>query len=196
MRDLRDHLSAYLERVKDGETITITEHGRPIARLVRDEPLSPHMLKLVADGTADARDQAVPALGGHPACSVRRVHRGPDGRGSRRLIAYLDSSAILKHYLLDEPGLAEVHGVATESGLVATSRLSFVEVRAGLAAARRSNRLDRASHDRAVVGFIEAWFGFDVVDLSDGDQRACGSHRRDIRPASGRRYPARIGAGA
>ena len=51
MRDLRDHLSAYLERVKDGETITITEHGRPVARLVRDEPLSPHMLKLVADGT-------------------------------------------------------------------------------------------------------------------------------------------------
>jgi prevent-host-death family protein len=51
VRDLRDHLSAYLERVKEGETFTITEHGRPVARLVRDEPLSAHMLKLVADGT-------------------------------------------------------------------------------------------------------------------------------------------------
>ena len=50
VRDLRDHLSAYLERVKDGETITVTEHGRPVARLVRDEPLSPHLLELVAQG--------------------------------------------------------------------------------------------------------------------------------------------------
>ncbi len=51
VRELRDHLSSYLERVKAGETITVTEHGRPVARLVRDEPLSPHMLKLVAEGT-------------------------------------------------------------------------------------------------------------------------------------------------
>lgn len=50
VRELRDHLSAYLERVKDGETITVTEHGRPVARLVRDEPLSAHMLGLVAQG--------------------------------------------------------------------------------------------------------------------------------------------------
>lgn len=50
VRDLRDHLSSYLERVKAGEMITITEHGRPIARLVRDEPLSPHMLELVRQG--------------------------------------------------------------------------------------------------------------------------------------------------
>ena len=50
VRDLRDHLSAYLERVKAGETITITEHGHPIARLVRDEPYSPRILELAAQG--------------------------------------------------------------------------------------------------------------------------------------------------
>ena len=50
VRDLRDHLSAYLERVKAGEMITVTEHGRPVARLVRDEPLSPHLLEMVAQG--------------------------------------------------------------------------------------------------------------------------------------------------
>ena len=60
VRDLRDHLSAYLERVKDGEMITITEHGRPVARLVRDEPLSPHMLKLVADGTLTLPTKPLP----------------------------------------------------------------------------------------------------------------------------------------
>ena len=50
VRDLRDHLSAYLERVKAGETITVTEHGRPVARLVRDEPRSARLLELAAQG--------------------------------------------------------------------------------------------------------------------------------------------------
>ena len=34
VRDLRDHLSRYLERVKAGEELTVTDRGRPIARLV------------------------------------------------------------------------------------------------------------------------------------------------------------------
>lgn len=52
VRELRDHLSAYLERVKDGERITVTEHGRPVARLVRDEPFSARILELAAQGRA------------------------------------------------------------------------------------------------------------------------------------------------
>jgi prevent-host-death family protein len=50
VRDLRDHLSAYLERVKAGEIITVTEHGRPIARLVPDEPRSTRLMELAAQG--------------------------------------------------------------------------------------------------------------------------------------------------
>lgn len=34
VRDLRDHLSRYLERVRSGEELTVTDRGRPIARLV------------------------------------------------------------------------------------------------------------------------------------------------------------------
>ena len=34
VRELRDHLSRYLERVKAGEELTVTDRGRPIARLV------------------------------------------------------------------------------------------------------------------------------------------------------------------
>jgi prevent-host-death family protein len=34
VRDLKARLSRYLQRVKDGDTILITEHGRPVARLV------------------------------------------------------------------------------------------------------------------------------------------------------------------
>jgi prevent-host-death family protein len=34
VRDLKNGLSAHLDRVKAGEEITVTEHGRPIARLI------------------------------------------------------------------------------------------------------------------------------------------------------------------
>ena len=33
VRDLKNRLSAHLDRVKAGEEIVVTEHGRPIARL-------------------------------------------------------------------------------------------------------------------------------------------------------------------
>lgn len=84
------------------------------------------------------------------------------------MIAYLDSSAILKQYLLDEPGLAHVHAIATEAAVVATSRLSYVEVHAGLAGARRARRLDRVGHDRAVASFIDAWHSYLILELSEG----------------------------
>lgn len=34
VRELRQNLSRYLERVKDGETLTVTERGHEVARLV------------------------------------------------------------------------------------------------------------------------------------------------------------------
>lgn len=33
VRDLKNRLSAHLGRVKEGEELVVTEHGRPIARL-------------------------------------------------------------------------------------------------------------------------------------------------------------------
>ncbi|MDO5495938.1 MAG: type II toxin-antitoxin system prevent-host-death family antitoxin [bacterium] len=34
IRDLRDGLSRHLDRVRDGESITVTAHGKPVARIV------------------------------------------------------------------------------------------------------------------------------------------------------------------
>ena len=34
IRELRAHLSRYVEQVKHGEEIVVTEHGRPVARIV------------------------------------------------------------------------------------------------------------------------------------------------------------------
>lgn len=51
IRDLRDHLSLHMERVKAGETLTVTEHGRPIARIIGTS-YPPELLDLVARGEA------------------------------------------------------------------------------------------------------------------------------------------------
>jgi prevent-host-death family protein len=44
VRELRQNLSVYLRRVQAGETLEVTEHGRPVARLepMRDEAMSPY----------------------------------------------------------------------------------------------------------------------------------------------------------
>jgi prevent-host-death family protein len=49
VRELRQNLSVYLRRVKEGESLDVTEHGRPVARLV--PPAPPDLLdQMVADG--------------------------------------------------------------------------------------------------------------------------------------------------
>jgi prevent-host-death family protein len=52
IRELRQHASGVLRRVVDGETVEVTDHGHPIARIV---PLRPGVLdQLVLDGRATA----------------------------------------------------------------------------------------------------------------------------------------------
>ncbi len=47
VRELRQNLSRYLERIKDGETLTVTERGHEIARLVPSGPgINPYYLRL------------------------------------------------------------------------------------------------------------------------------------------------------
>ena len=61
MRELRQNLSVYLRRVKDGESLEVTEHGHPVAVLAPlPEPLSTFD-RMVADGR------------------IRRATRGFDG---------------------------------------------------------------------------------------------------------------------
>ena len=49
VRELRDHLSRYLELVREGEEVTVTDHGKAVARLVPlDRPRA--FDRLVADG--------------------------------------------------------------------------------------------------------------------------------------------------
>ena len=49
VRELRQNLSRYLARVKEGETLTVTERGHEVARLVPSHPdVDPYYLKLAA----------------------------------------------------------------------------------------------------------------------------------------------------
>jgi len=51
VRELRQNLSVYLDRVKAGETLEVTEHGSPVARLAPNPPKTSSILdQMIADG--------------------------------------------------------------------------------------------------------------------------------------------------
>ncbi|MEO6206541.1 MAG: type II toxin-antitoxin system prevent-host-death family antitoxin [Candidatus Limnocylindrales bacterium] len=53
VRELRQNLSVYLDRVKAGETLEVTEHGQPVAQL-GPRPARPISIldQMIADGRA------------------------------------------------------------------------------------------------------------------------------------------------
>lgn len=53
VRELRDGLSRHLAAVRSGRTVTVTDHGRPIARIVPVDGPSP-LERLVAEGRVRA----------------------------------------------------------------------------------------------------------------------------------------------
>ncbi len=50
VRELRQNLSVYLDRVKEGERLEVTEHGRPVALLVPLPPEEDRLARLIAEG--------------------------------------------------------------------------------------------------------------------------------------------------
>lgn len=51
VRELRQNLSVYLDRVKAGETLEVTEHGQPVAQLApRPTKLVSIIDQMIADG--------------------------------------------------------------------------------------------------------------------------------------------------
>ncbi len=50
MRELRQNASKLLQRVADGETLVITNHGREVARLVPPSPKQVTRSEMIAQG--------------------------------------------------------------------------------------------------------------------------------------------------
>jgi prevent-host-death family protein len=49
IRELRQNLSRYIERVKAGESLAVTEHGREVARLTPAGPKDSAIARLVTE---------------------------------------------------------------------------------------------------------------------------------------------------
>jgi prevent-host-death family protein len=52
VRELRQNLSVWLRRVKDGESFEVTEHGRVVARLEPAREYASVLERLIAEGKA------------------------------------------------------------------------------------------------------------------------------------------------
>jgi prevent-host-death family protein len=55
IRELKDQASSIIDRVEEGEAITVTKHGRAVARIV-STTTPPHLAALVADGSVRPSD--------------------------------------------------------------------------------------------------------------------------------------------
>ena len=50
VRDLKNNLSRYLDKVSEGHEVVVTERGRPVARLLRIDAPTDRLADLVAAG--------------------------------------------------------------------------------------------------------------------------------------------------
>lgn len=71
IRELRQHASVWVAKVKAGATIQITERGQPVARLVPVAPTEQVRNILIADG------QLIPAVAQRAPLSVADLVEGP-----------------------------------------------------------------------------------------------------------------------
>jgi len=83
VRELRQNLSIYLERVKKGEALTVTEHGAAVAMLRPLAPASNMLARLVAEGRATL-----------PVRSVRHLPRPLTVRLEKPLAEILDDMRV------------------------------------------------------------------------------------------------------
>jgi prevent-host-death family protein len=87
VRELRQNLSVYLDRVKAGETLEVTEHGRPVARLTPNPPVRLSVIdQMIADGriTPARTDHRTtpypPRIPGRPLSEILQEMRDEDDR--------------------------------------------------------------------------------------------------------------------
>lgn len=81
-------------------------------------------------------------------------------------VACFDSSAFVK-LVVEEAGSDVAARLWDEADVVTASRLAFPEVCAGLAAARRSARIDVAAERRARRAWGEYWSATRVVEVTE-----------------------------
>ncbi len=84
VRELRQNLSVYLRRVKEGVTLEVTEHGRPVARLAPLAEGQTILDRMIAEG------RATPAVG--PIDDILPLRPKIDRETGRKLMRALRES--------------------------------------------------------------------------------------------------------
>ena len=82
------------------------------------------------------------------------------------MILYLDTSALVKRYLI-EPGTADVETLVQQADGVGTSLLTRAEVSATLAKAVRMNWVNQSEADRFRQQFYSHWPAFHVIQVTE-----------------------------
>lgn len=75
VRELRQNLSVYLRRVLDGESLTVTQRGEPVALLIPSPAASTPLARLIATGRASAPAGDLLELGAPPGSPSERLSR-------------------------------------------------------------------------------------------------------------------------
>ena len=82
------------------------------------------------------------------------------------MIAYLDTSALIKLYIKEE-GSEEVQEIIKKADSVATSKVAYVESRAAMSRLLRENAFDEIDYQGVKKSFQKDWSKFVVVELTD-----------------------------
>ena len=180
VRELRNHLSRYLDRVRDGNELVVTDRGHAIARVVPVE--GERVLdRLIAEGVV------TPARRKEKQCA--EADQGQvDGLGSRRrttqVIAYFDSSAVVP-LLIAEAG--SERAASLWNRLRSRCERSIVLPREH---ARRSRRLSVSDASplrtlRATVEQLDTLLAeMDIIEVDEALAASCWRSLRDL-PAAG-----------
>ena len=172
IRELRAGLSRYVEQVKQGEEIVVTEHGRPVARLV---PMNGERKidRLIREGVVIPARSRTGWLSGD-------AH---SGRGLRSVRSSSSSAAerVLRHLGVRQARAREDR-VAKHARLASGEkrRLVWPPSRCSPRGARRSPlRIERgasatASYAAALESFDRLWAEIDGLELTESLARRAG----------------------
>lgn len=82
------------------------------------------------------------------------------------MIAYLDTSALVKLYVLEE-GTPQVKELVANSLIAATCKIAYAEARAALARGHRENALNDELYIGAVAALKDDWRNYFTIEVSD-----------------------------
>lgn len=81
------------------------------------------------------------------------------------MILYLDTSALVKLYV-EEEGSPAVASAVQAADVVATSRVAYVETKAGMARKHRQGDLSQRDYARLIKEFDLDWEGYFIMEVS------------------------------